>query len=77
MTPGGRKGLLGVMQLANCDCERRIRDLEAKMEHLRVFLLSSYRRSNGDASDPMVLTISKQFDALLNEWMAIKRSSKK
>lgn len=72
-----RKGLFGVVQLDRDDVKGRIRDLEAQMEQLRVFLMSSYRRSNGDASDPLVLSISERFDALLNEWMTLKRSAKK
>jgi len=53
----------------------RIRDLEVQMEQLRVFLRSSYKRAGHDASDPMVLEISEQFDTLMNEWMALKYKS--
>lgn len=64
-----------LVQPERCDIELRIRDLKARMEHLRAFLMSSYQRSDNDASDPMVLEISEQFDTLLNEWMSLKRKA--
>jgi len=71
------KGLLDVVCLDRGDIETRIRTIETQMEELRAFLFSSYSSANCNGSDPVVLSVSERFDALLNEWMSLKSQLKK